>query len=177
MEKWNRRYEDYSVTDNDRQKLQEEYDSYHRNGLAVFGLDGTMKGFSEIPALSHNMEMIEDPSGKPKVVAYVSGATSITVVLYDVSPEGTLINETHLERKMTVPGKSLLMENGNLLVSENYTVCTFSPDGKLLSEQALIAPIDNFFKIEGKYYAHMTIYDLYAEETTPPATYMFEIDP
>ncbi len=177
MEKWNRRYEDYSVTDNDRQKLQEEYDSYHRNGLAVFGLDGTMKGFSEIPALSHNMELIEDPSGKPKVVAYVSGATGITVVLYDVSPEGTLINETHLERKMTVPGKSLFMENGNLLVSENYTVCTFSPDGKLLSEQALIAPIDNFFEIEGKYYAHMTIYDLYAEETTPPATYMFEIDP
>lgn len=177
MEKWNRRYEDYSVTDNDRQKLQEEYDSYHRNCLVVFGLDGTMKGFSETPASCNDIEMLEDPSGKPKVVAYVSGATGITVVLYDVSPEGILINETHLERKMTVPGKSLFMENGNLLVSDQFTVCTFSPDGKLLSEQALIAPIDNFFKIEGKYYAHMTIYDLYAEETTPPATYMFEIDP
>ena len=177
MEKWNKRYEDYSVTDSDRQKLQEEYDSYHRNCLVVFGLDGTMKGFSETPASCNDMEMLEDPSGTPKVVAYVNSGVSVTAIVYDVSPEGKLINETRLERKMTVPGTSLFMENGNLLVSENYTVCTFSPDGKLLSEQTLIAPIDGFFKIEGRYYAHMTIHDVYAEETTPPATYMFEIDP
>ena len=177
MEKWNKRHEDYSVTDSDRQKLQEEYDSYHRNCLAVFGLDGTMKSISEIQAPSHNVEILEDPSGNPKVVEYVTSGTGYTAFLYDVSPEGKLINETRLERKMTVPGTSLFMENGNLLVSENYTVCTFSPDGKLLSEQTLIAPIDGFFKIEGRYYAHMTILDVYAEETTPPATYMFEIDP
>ena len=177
IEKWNNRYADYSVTDDDRQKMQEDYDSYHRNCLVAFGLDGTMKGFSEIPAQSHNIEMIEDPSGKPKVVAYVNSGISVTVVLYDVSTEGTLVNETPLERKMSVPGKSLFMDNGNLLVSDNSTVCTFSPDGKLLSEQTLIGSIDKFFEIEGKYYAHMTFYDLYAEDTTPPATYMFEIDP
>ena len=175
--KWNKRYEDYSVTDNDRQKLQEEYDSYHRNCLAVFGLDGTMKSISEIQAPSHNVEILEDPSGNPKVVEYVTSGTSYTAILYDVSPEGDLINEIRLERQMTVLGKSLFMGNGNLLVSDQYTVCTFSQSGKLLSEQTLIAPIDGFFKIEGRYYAHMTIHDVYAEETTPPATYMFEIDP
>lgn len=176
MEKWNKRHEDYSVTDSDRQKLQEEYDSYHRNCLAVFGLDGTMKSISEIQAPSHNVEILEDPSGNPKVVEYVTSGTSYTAFLYDVSPEGDLINEIRLERQLTVLGKSLFMGNGNLLVSDQYTVCTFSPDGKLLSEQTLIAPIDGFFKIEGRYYAHMTILDVYAEETTPPATYMFEID-
>lgn len=177
MEKWNKRHEDYSVTDSDRQKLQEEYDSYHRNCLAVFGLDGTMKSISEIQAPSHNVELLEDPSGNPKVVEYVTSGTGYTAILYDVSPEGDLINEIRLERQLTVLGKSLFMGNGNLLVSDQYTVCTFSQSGKLLSEQTLIAPIDGFFKIEGRYYAHMTIHDVYAEETTPPATYMFEIDP
>lgn len=176
-EKYEQRYSDLSLSEEDRQRIQDEYASYQRRLLVDFGLDGTIKCYTDIPSNSEIIGMIEDLSGTPKVVvSSYSADYQMTATLCEISPKGELINGITLEHELIAFGGMFFLENGNILCSDSSSVLLFGSDGKLLHEEALFVPIEKLFQIDGKYYAYTSTQDLY-DDTTPPASYMFEIDP
>ena len=72
--RWRERYDNPSITDEDRQRLQEEFDNYHRSGLAVFDLNGSMKGYADISTDSKIEGMIEDSCRLHKYECLRSGS-------------------------------------------------------------------------------------------------------
>ncbi|MBR2750834.1 MAG: extracellular solute-binding protein [Clostridiales bacterium] len=166
-------------SEEERKKMDEEYESYRRGGLSVFSLDGKMKGFSYIPSGKELVGLVEDPSGKAKALlsSYNGNGYNSTMVLYDISPEGRLIESITLDRdEHNLVTDMLFMENGNFLCNDVSTLLLFSPEGKLLNEEPIFNSISRIFQIEGKYYAYVSIDDVY-DPSNPPIAYMYEIDP
>ena len=177
--RWDERYLNPSLSHEDLEKLTEEYSSYQRRGIAVFDFSGEMINFIDIDRmLAGNVSLSEDASGNPKVaisrVAYESSKT----VIYDVSPEGELVNELKLEGDSSGTGFMLFLDNGNFLTYDGYHILLYAPDGKLLGQDSVPYYIDQIIQIEGKYYAYMMIEDYYASsEEDELMLYMQEIDP
>ncbi len=160
-----------------RQNLEKEYESYHREGLAVFGLDGTMKGFTDIPSSHEICSMTEDPAGIPKVmISTVDSSGSNTFVIYDVSPSGELLNGITLEYN-NILSEMVILENGNILCCDYSSVFLFDAEGKLLNEESILLPVKRLFRIDGKYYAYTEVKEDVYDDTVPPTLSMFEIDP
>ncbi|MBR2750832.1 MAG: carbohydrate ABC transporter substrate-binding protein [Clostridiales bacterium] len=163
-------------SEEERQKLEEEYRSYRREGLAVFNLDGTMKGFTDIPSNSEICLMLEDPAGTPKVLISTEGSSEYTSVIYEISPTGELVNGITLEFDRGL-SDMIFMENGNVLCCDNSSVFLFDAEGKLLNEESILLPVKRLFRIEGKYYAYTEVKGDVYDETALPTLSMFEIDP
>ncbi len=175
--KWNDFSEHFEAFSEDEiKRIQEERESYSRKGVAVFNLDGKMENFTETSNYSEIECMIEDPSGNPKVLISEYTGNGYIANLYSVSSEGELVNAVTLSRDVTSIGDAVFLKNGNLLCSDVSSVILFSPEGKLLNEESLLVPIDRIFQIDGKYYAYISIEDVY-DDTNPPTSYMYEIDP
>ncbi len=177
--RFSERYLDPSLSIEDLEKLTEEYSSYQRSRIAVFDFSGKMINLIDFDGLSaFDVSLLEDESGNPKVaissVAYEYSKT----VLYDVSPEGELVNELQLEGDSSGEGEVLFLDNGNMLTIDRRNILLFSADGKLLGQDSVTFLIDKLIQIEGKYYAYMQIENYYASsEEDELKMYMQEIDP
>ena len=145
---WNERYDNPSITDEDRLRMQEEFYSYRRSGLAVFDLNGSMKGFAEISTDSKIEGMIEDSYGNPKVVISVFTNTGKKVMIYDISSEGTLVNEITLKQEMNYIGDMIFLKNGNLLCNDSSSVLLYNSKGEILNEESIFVPIRRLLQIK-----------------------------
>ena len=175
--RWRERYDNPSITDEDRQRLQEEFDSYHRSGLAVFDLNGSMKGYADISTDSKIEGMTEDSYGNPKIIISSFTNAGKKVMLYDISSEGNLINEISLKKEMNYVGDVLFLENGNLLCCEMSSVLLFNSEGTLLHEESIIVPVNRLLQIDGKYYVYSEFDEDIYDDTNIPTLCMYEIDP
>ena len=179
QKRWDNRVLDPSLTTEDLEKLNEEYSSYQRSGIAVLDFSGKMINFIDIDGrFGGDVSLCEDASGNPKVaissVAYEYSKT----VIYDVSPEGELVNELQLEGDSSGQGYILFLDNGNMLTIDWRHILLFSADGKFLGKDSVPFLVDKLIQIEGKYYAYMMIENYYASsEEDELMLYMQEIDP
>ena len=174
---WNERYDNPSITDEDRLRMQEEFYSYRRSGLAVFDLNGSMKGFAEISTDSKIEGMIEDSYGNPKVVISVFTNTGKKVMIYDISSEGTLVNEITLKQEMNYIGDMIFLKNGNLLCNDSSSVLLYNSKGEILNEESIFVPIRRLLQIEEKYYVYFELDEDIYDDTNAPSLAMYEIDP
>ena len=178
QKKWDDRIFDPSLTEEDLIKLTDEYSSYNRNGIAVFDYDGRMINFITIDQDADYPYFCEDASGNPKVgiSRYSNGYNKVTI--YDVSSEGELVNAVKLEGESSGFGKVLFLENGNILTFDYFHVLLYSPDGKLLHQEAVTFYVQSILQIEGKYYAQKTVENYYASADEEEVTqHIQQIDP
>ena len=179
QKRWDDRIFDPSLTEEDLIKLNEEYSSYNRNGIAVFDYDGRMINFIDVDnSYPGWVTFAEDASGNPKVAISKLAYESNKTVLYDVSSEGELVNELRLEGDSSGTGSVLFLDNGNFLTFDRYHILLYSQDGKLLGKDSVPYNIHKIIQIEGKYYAYMIIENYYtASEEDGLMLYVQEIDP
>lgn len=179
----------FKYTEEDALELQNRYNSYFRNGLACFDMDGNMKGFVDIPSDSEIVGMNEDAAGNLKILLSSFIGNGYAYEICDISSEGSITNEISLN----TDGSSILNEDffvlgtGNFLCYEDAydgsSVLLFSSEGMLLSEEKIIDPItkmspsiDRLLQVDGKFYACYEKQDLY-DDSVMPKMYMYEIDP
>ena len=179
-ERWNHfTYDPQNVEE--YKKILDEQSSYERDGLVVFGPDGTFLKFTEVSSGSRFVCLAEDLSGNPKALLtpYEEGAYMYTSsILYDISPEGELINAITLDRPLYVDTDILFLDDGSFLCYDRSTLLLYASDGTLLNEEnfGFGSEISRLFRNGGKYYAYFLFEDIY-DITVPPTTYMYEIDP
>ena len=165
-----------NYSEEDRKALEEEYGSFNRSGLAVFNLDGTLRGFTDMSEYSEIRDMTEDPNGVLKVIVQSYNGGAYQADLYDISEDGKMIPGITLDFEVNFADNLFFLENGNILCSDsNAGVLLFNSAGDFLHEQSVLN-VQRIFQINGKYYAYVSIDNL-NEDSTPPIAYMQEIDP
>ena len=128
--RFSERYLDPSLSIEDLEKLTEEYSSYQRSRIAVFDFSGKMINLIDFDGLSaFDVSLLEDESGNPKVAISSVAYEYSKMVLYDVSPEGELVNELQLEGDSSGEGEVLLTGGISccLVQMVNFWVRTRSP--------------------------------------------------
>lgn len=174
------RYTDLSMTDEEREKLEKEYFSYRKSGIAVFDMDGNMKNFIDVdPVYSDFPAFSEDEQGTPKIaISTYSNGYYKTTVVYDLSPEGELVNGVTLECESYGIDEILFLDNGNMLCYNLNHVLLMSPDGKILNDEMIPFYADRLLRFGDRFFAHMTVDNYYASDDEKVETqYMQELDP
>ena len=180
-EEFEKSWEDYqenwmNYSEEDRKALEEEYESYNRNGLAVVNLDGTLRGFTDIPKYSEIRDVTEDQSGALKVLVVFWNGSEYQADIYNILQEGKMIPGITLDHGVSMPDNLHFLENGNILCSDVSNVLLFNSEGGFIHAQSMIDSVQKIFQIDGKYYAYVSVQNL-NEDSAPPIAYMQEIDP
>ncbi len=163
-----------SFSEEETNKLFEEYGKYNFDGKIVYNLDGSIRCLLETRVGYYGATTLFT-SNEGKLMAAVQhyNSSSAPVTLEEVSDTGEYINSIPLEGADTYFMQIRQLSNGNYICADGGSIWIFDPQGKKIAQESLGESIINIVVQDGRVYIPAWVYDMESGNSDP---YVCEFD-